>query len=145
MLRIGKLTDYAMLILSQMARDPGSLLSAAAIADCLRLSAPTVSKILKMLSDADLVSSVRGAEGGYRLARAAASISVADVITVMEGRVGMTECCESAGLCAIDSLCAMKENWRRINKMVYSLLADFSIEDMLKPIPLPLARAAHGK
>ena len=56
MLRIGKLTDYAMLILSQMAKDPHSILSATFLAEALHLSVPTVSKILKMLSDASLLT-----------------------------------------------------------------------------------------
>src|SRR5690606_8098214 len=98
------------------------------------LTPPTVSKVLKMLSDACLVNSLRGAEGGYRLARPAAEISVADVIAAMEGELAMTECCESSGLCAIDSLCAMRENWRKINKMVHALLSRFTILDMTGPL-----------
>lgn len=133
MIRIGKLTDYALLILSQMAKEPDSVLSATLLAETLHLSAPTVSKILKMLSDAGLVSSIRGAVGGYHLARPAAEISVADVIAAMEG-LAMTECCANAGLCAIDAMCTMRENWRTINQMVSSLLARFSIVDMTKPI-----------
>jgi FeS assembly SUF system regulator len=136
MLRIGKLTDYAMLIMSQMARQPDLLMSATFLADGLRLTPPTASKILKMLSDAGLVNSVRGAEGGYRLARPAVSITVADVITAMEGEVAMTECCESINLCAIESACTMRENWRKINKMVQTLLARFTIIDMIEPLTL---------
>jgi FeS assembly SUF system regulator len=131
MLRIGKLTDYALLILGQMARE-ASLVSATAIAEALHLSAPTVSKILKMLSEAGLVSSVRGAEGGYQLIRDAAHITVAEVITAMEGGVAMTECCENSRLCVIDPLCAMKENWIKINKKVHDILAGISIVDMLE-------------
>jgi FeS assembly SUF system regulator len=134
MLRIGKLTDYAMLIMSQMARQPELLMSATFLAEGLHLTTPTVSKILKMLSDAGLVNSVRGAEGGYRLARAAETITIADVIAAMEGDLAMTECCESISMCAIDSVCTMRENWRKINKMVQSLLARFTIIDMLEPI-----------
>ena len=136
MLRIGKLTDYAILILSQMAKEPHSILSATALAEVLHLNVPTVSKILKILSDASLVSSVRGAEGGYHLARPANEITIADIITSMEGEVAMTECCESTNLCAIDSMCTLKENWRKINKMVQLLLTKFTITDMLNPIPL---------
>jgi FeS assembly SUF system regulator len=143
MLRIGKLTDYAMLILSQMARKPDSVLSASSLAELLHLGVPTVSKILKMLSDAGLVSSVRGAEGGYHLARSAATITVADIIVAMEGDLAMTECCESLGLCAIDSICTMKENWLQINKMVQALLGRFTIIDMLEP--LQLQGSSHGK
>jgi FeS assembly SUF system regulator len=135
MIRLSKLTDYAMLIMSQMAKDPDSVLSAAVIAEALHLSLPTVSKILKILAEGGLVGSVRGVDGGYHLARSASEISVADVITAMEGNVGVTACCESSDLCAIQSMCTMKDNWRKINTVVYSLLAKLTICDMLKPLP----------
>lgn len=134
MLRIGKLTDYAMLILSQMARVPHTVLSATSLAERLHLTTPTVSKILKILSEAGLVNSVRGAEGGYHLARSGADITVADIIAAMEGELAMTECCESTSLCAIDSMCTMRSNWRKINKMVHALLGRFTLIDMLEPL-----------
>jgi len=137
MIRIGKLTDYALLIMSEIAKEPHSVLSATLLAECLHLTPPTVSKILKMLSDAELVSSVRGAEGGYHLARSAETITVGDIIAAMEGEMAMTECCEKSRLCAIDSLCTMRENWRKINSMVQALLNQFTILDMLKPLSLP--------
>jgi FeS assembly SUF system regulator len=134
MLRIGKLTDYAMLILAELATRPETVLSATSIAEVLQLPAPTVSKILKILADAEMVTSLRGAEGGYRLAREAKSISVADVITAMEGDLALTECCEKSDLCSINSVCNMSGNWRKINKMVHALLAKLSIIDMKEPI-----------
>lgn len=134
MIKIGKMTDYAMLIMSQMAKEPDAVLSATSLADVLYLNAPTVSKILKILSDAGLVSSIRGADGGYRLARPAADIKVVNVITAMEGDLALTECCESAGLCAIDSMCVMRDNWRKINNMIHTLLGQYSILDMLTPL-----------
>jgi FeS assembly SUF system regulator len=137
MLRIGKLTDYAMLIMSQMARDPHSVLSAACLAEALYLGAPTVSKVLKMLSEAGLVGSVRGADGGYHLARAAETITVADILAAMEGDISLTECCESSQLCAFESMCMMRDNWQKINGMVHALLSQFTIVDMLKPLALP--------
>lgn len=136
MLRIGKLTDYAMLIMSQMAKEPDSVLSATYLAEVLHLTAPTVSKILKMLSDAGLVNSVRGAEGGYHLARPAVQITVVDIIAAMEGELAMTECCESTSLCVLDSMCTMRENWRKINNVVQSFLAKVTIVDMLEPLSL---------
>lgn len=134
MLRIGKLTDYALLVMSQMAKEPDSILSATYLAEALHLTVPTVSKILKILSEAGLVSSVRGAVGGYHLAREPQLITVADIIAAMEGDLAMTECCESTRLCSIDSICTLKENWRKINNMVKALLGNYSIVDMLKPL-----------
>jgi FeS assembly SUF system regulator len=136
MLRIGKLTDYAMLIMSQLAKDPHSVLSATVLADILHLTPSTVSKVLKMLSDNDLVRSVRGADGGYHLAREAAAISVAQVIAAMEGALALTECCDSSALCTLDSMCTLKGNWKKINKLVYSVLDKLTIRDMLHPLTL---------
>lgn len=137
MLRIGKLTDYAMRILASLAADPLIIRSATALADELSLPATTVSKILKMLSEAGLVSSARGAEGGYRLQKPAKDISVTDVIAVMEGDIAMTECCEKAGLCTLQTNCGMKENWLKINGVVHSLLSRLTVLDMMSPLSLP--------
>lgn len=134
MLRISKLTDYAMLLLSAMAKAPNDVRSATTLSSLLSIPAPTVSKVLKMLAEAHLVISQRGAEGGYLLARPAAAISVADVISAMEGGVALTECCEKTTLCALESTCTLRENWRTINNLVYSLLAKLTILDMGQPI-----------
>lgn len=134
MLRIGKMTDYAMLIMSHMAKTPGVTLSAAALAEVLHLTAPTVSKILKILADADLVTSIRGAEGGYHLSKSAEQITLVDIIAAMEGDLALTECCDMQGLCTIDSLCTLRENWKKVNKMVKSLLSNLTILDMCKPL-----------
>lgn len=145
MLRIGKLTDYALLIMSEIAKAPESVSSTTWLSDTLGLPVPTVSKVLKMLLDAQLVSSFRGAEGGYRLAKAAQAISVADIIGAMEGELAMTECCERANLCSLDTRCTMRENWKKINKMVYAVLAGFSIGDMLQPLPVINQEVLRGE
>ncbi len=137
MIKIGKMTDYAMLILSEMAKTPEAVLSANSLAETLYLNLPTTSKILKMLSDAALVQSVRGADGGYKLAKSANTISIVDVITAMEGGVALTECCEVKGKCVINSMCTMRENWRRINRMMDNMLSKFTIVDMQQPLALP--------
>jgi FeS assembly SUF system regulator len=143
MIRIGKMTDYAMLILSAMAKEPDVVMSATFLADALRLSVPTVSKILKILGDSSLVSSVRGADGGYHLGKPAANISVADVIEAMEGDLTMTECCETTNLCTLSAMCAMQDNWVKINGLIKTLLSRLSILDMVGPISLE--GLLHGK
>ena len=107
MLRIGKLTDYAMLVISRLARANGIVLSATTLADEIHLTAPTVSKVLKILAEAGLVKGTRGAVGGYVLAKPAAEITVADIICAMEGDFAVTECCELESKCAINSVWAM--------------------------------------
>lgn len=143
MFRISKLTDYALLIMSELARAPTAVRSTTELAGNLSLSLPTVSKILKKLCEKKLVSSVRGHIGGYHLARAPEKITVAQIIAVMEARTGVTECTQKNSRCVLNSKCALRENWRRINGMVEALLSSFTLVDMLKPISLTEVR--HGK
>jgi FeS assembly SUF system regulator len=130
MLRISKLTDYATVILSYLALDPLRILSATLIAKEIHLSVPTVSKLLKILQEAELVKSYRGTGGGYQLARSAKDITLADIVTAIEGNLAMTECCTTNSLCAIDSLCTLKDNWKVINRIILNALARVTLQDM---------------
>lgn len=147
MLRIGKLTDYAILIMTHLAREPEKTLSATQLADALMLTVPTTSKILKMLSDADLVKSTRGAGGGYCLALAVNTISILSVLEAMEGKLAVTSCCNQAHQCQMESKCTTKDNWKQINQFIYRLLSGVSIADMLQPLSMNqiLAGLSDGK
>lgn len=132
MLRISKLTDYATVIMSYLAREPEAVFSATHIAKKVHLGLPTVSKILKILSETHLVTSFRGTGGGYCLGRSAKKITVAEVVMAVEGHVALTECChEALNHCALDSLCSVKENWKVINQMILSSLSKITLQDML--------------
>jgi FeS assembly SUF system regulator len=134
MLRISKLTDYATVILSYLALEPARMVSATQIAKAIHLRTPTVSKILKILAEAHLVTGFRGTEGGYQLARAAQEVTLADVVTAVEGNLAMTECCMSENLCSLDSFCTLKTNWKTINKIMLSALAGYTLKDMMHPM-----------
>jgi FeS assembly SUF system regulator len=130
MLRISRLTDYATVILANLAG--GSLASAAEIADRTHIGLPTVSKLLKELQHAGLVLSVRGARGGYQLARPAASINAAEIIDAVEGPVALTECAGGAGNCGIESTCLVSNGWQRISRAIRRALADVSLEELVR-------------
>ena len=140
MLRVTKLTDYASVVLTVLASDPATVLSASELADRAGLEMPTVAKLLKPLAQAGLVEGFRGANGGYRLAREAAAISLIEIVEAMEGPLGMTECSVHAGQCGIEHSCGVRANWRRINDVVSDALRDVSLAQMLLP---PAARPAR--
>ena len=123
MLRVSKLTDYATEVMAMLAAAPKRVHNAQELAERARLEAPTVSKLLKQLAQAGLVESFRGVNGGYRLARAPERISIADIVTAMEGPIGMTECSAQAGLCDHESHCGVRVNWQRINDAIAGALA----------------------
>jgi FeS assembly SUF system regulator len=135
MLRVSKLTDYATEVMTVLAAAPARVHSAQELAERVRLELPTVSKLLKQLASAGLIESFRGVNGGYRLARAAERISIADIVIAMEGPIGMTECSAQSGLCDHESHCGVRVNWQRINEAIAGALAGVSLADMLKPPP----------
>jgi FeS assembly SUF system regulator len=131
MFRIGKLTDYASVVMTLLAEQAERVRSATELAALARLETPTVSKLLKSLAQAGLVVATRGAQGGYRLARPASQISVADIIAAMEGPIGFTECATHVGSCDHESHCGVRGNWRHLSGVVESALRGVSLADML--------------
>lgn len=134
MLRMSKLADYGTVAVTLLAREPDRLHSAADVADETGLAPPTVSKILKTLAREGLLASARGAKGGYTFARPPREISLAQVIGVLEGPIGMTECSSAPGLCLQESSCSIRANWQRINRAILQALERITLEDMTRPI-----------
>lgn len=133
MLRITKQTDYGIVLMTHFAADEGrSVHNARDLSATARLPLPTVSKILKALARAGLLASHRGVKGGYRLARDPAAVSVADIITALEGPIAMTECIDHAdGDCGIEHCCPARSNWQRINAVVRDALRAVPLADMV--------------
>lgn len=130
LLKISKLSDYAMLIMNEVAKHQGQTLSASVLASSLKLSLPTVSKVLKLLADAGWLDSLRGANGGYCLNKKPSDISVADIVMAIEGKPALTECSMVKNSCGIDHDCELRGNWQFINRVVYRVLDSISLNDM---------------
>lgn len=136
MFRLSKLADYGIVIMTNLARRADRQFSAADIASEIQIPQPTVSKILKMLAKAGLLTSHRGAKGGYGLSRPGNSITVAEVITAIEGPIALTACIdEGSGGCDIESLCPARANWQRINDAIRGALDGINVEEMALAIP----------
>lgn len=130
MLRISRLTDYATVLLAALALEPGRQRTAAALAETTQIGAPTVSKVLKQLQRAGLVTSTRGLHGGYQLARPAASISAAAILDALEGPVTLTDCAAGRGHCGIESTCHVGSTWQRLNLAIRRSLHDVSLAQL---------------
>ncbi|MEO8161612.1 MAG: SUF system Fe-S cluster assembly regulator [Arenimonas sp.] len=150
MLRITKLTDYATVLLAALAAAPTRVHSAADLAAQAHLELPTVSKVLKPLAHAGLVTGFRGANGGYKLARPAREIRLIDIVEAIEGKLGLTECSGEHSLCEHETHCGTRGHWNRVNEVVADALRGVSLQDMLpttkhkaaRTIPLQLAQGA---
>ncbi len=150
MLRLNRITDYAVVVLTQMANEPDKRVTALQLSEESNVPAPTVAKVLKALAKEGVLASQRGVNGGYRLARPAGDISMLEVIRALEGPISLTACVDGAeGDCNVELLCPVRGNWDRVNTAIRSALADVSLEDMAIPtmfgLPLGAEGAADGR
>ena len=134
MLRVSKMADYATMLMVIFARSPDSQFAAKELAADSKLQAPSVSKLLKALSVAGLLSSTRGAHGGYRLAREANTISLLDIINAVEGENGLTECSDDHGDCSFSACCSVSGHWKAISRAINEALATVNLIDMAMPL-----------
>jgi FeS assembly SUF system regulator len=130
MLRISKLTDYATVILAALAAEPEQVRTATALAEQTRITAPTVSKLLKQLQRAGLVASTRGLHGGYQLSRPATQISAAAILDALEGPVALTDCSAGHGNCGIEATCRVSKVWQRLNLAIRRSLYEVSLAQL---------------
>lgn len=134
MLKLGKLTDYATVLMTVLAAEPARPVPTRELAERTHVSPPTVSKLLKLLAGHGLVESQRGVQGGYRLARPAARITVADIIAAFEGPIAVTQCSVHKGGCTIEPYCGVRSNWRLINGAIRTALEAVTLEQMARPL-----------
>jgi FeS assembly SUF system regulator len=133
-LKLNRITDYAVVVLAQMAREPGTQVTAPRLAGDSGVPLPTVSKLLKELGRAGVLTSTRGVNGGYTLSRAPEDISVLEIIGALEGPVALTSCVEEAeDDCSVESLCPMRGNWNKVNSVIREALAGVTLADMAIP------------
>ena len=134
MLKLGRLADYGTLVMTALAADADHVSSATELAGRTHLSAHTVAKLLKLFARAGLIESSRGTHGGYRLARPASDITVADVIAAVDGPIALTQCSVHKGGCVVESHCGVRSNWRLINQTVRNALASVTLAQMTAPL-----------
>jgi FeS assembly SUF system regulator len=138
MIRLSRLTDYAVALLSHMGKDGGDTLWAASdLAAQSGIPMPTVAKVLKLLAKSDLLLAQRGASGGYKLSRSMSEISVAQIIEAMDGPIAITDCSEGSlhQECGIQNICPMSDGWNKVNRAVKKALEGMSLADMNMVLP----------
>jgi FeS assembly SUF system regulator len=134
---MSKKADYGLVLMTQFVRsaDHVTNLSARELARQTRLPLPMVSKVLKALAREGLLVSHRGPSGGYSLSRKPEHISVAEVLTAVEGPIAVTECLDDTGGCRQQQVCPVKTNWERVNFAIKNVLDAVTLQDMIEPLP----------
>lgn len=136
MIKLSRFTDYAVVILAEMVKAGDVRLAASDLAARSNLPEPTVAKILKSLTRGGVLSSMRGVNGGYGLTRAADKITVADIITAMDGPISLTDCADVKSSCALEGQCSMHGRWGKVNMAVRTALEGVTLADLMQtPTP----------
>jgi FeS assembly SUF system regulator len=133
MIKLGKLTDYAVAVMVQLSREGiGASRSAHQLADRTSIPEPTVAKVLKKLARKKLVESVRGAAGGYRLAGPAEEMSVCDIIEALDGPIAIVSCAGANDSCRAEPKCPAKGKWTPVNQAIRAALQAVRLSDMAR-------------
>lgn len=128
MLRITKITDYGFNLLVHMAtQEQGRLHNAKDLSAAINIPLPTVSKVLKILTQGNILTSIQGSKGGYSLARPANKITAVEVIEVIEGPVAITDCSGAEGC---ERNCSVSPVWQKVNGSILKTLEQLSLADM---------------
>jgi len=139
MIRISRLTDYGIVLMSHIAAHGDRVHNATEIAGGAHLPLPTVSKLLRLLTKEGLLESHRGVKGGYGLARPAENITVGTIIKALEGPIAITTCTnEMPGECEHEPICPVRGHWHLINIAVRQALDSITLADMAAPRRLAL-------
>jgi Rrf2 family protein len=148
MLRLSKKSDYALISMAHLASRPDGIGSSSAreISETYSIPLELLAKILQRLVRAKLLVSVQGTRGGYRLARPAASISVADVIQSVDGPVTVTACSPDDHACDQFGTCSIRDPLWKIKNRILETLTTVSVAELgadaaqaaaLAPAPAP--------
>ena len=141
MIRMNKLTDYGVVLLTTFARDPAQGISARELSTRTGIPQPTVVKLLKTLLKAGLLVSQRGTKGGYALSQAPEEVPVSAVIEALEGPLAITEC-NVPGTCEHERRCPARPNWTAVNEVIHDALSKLTLAQMTRPVPPRAPRAA---
>ena len=134
-MRLSSMADYAVLTMSAAARHcGGARLNAGQLAEETGLPGPTVAKLVSRLSAAGLLKSVRGAHGGFKLARPAAAITLADIVEAVEGPIALTACVESGKHDGtLEPACSLRPHWPQVNEALRGALAGIALAQLSVP------------
>lgn len=133
MFALSKLSDYAIVLMTFLARHVEYRASAVTLSQISRIPMPTVVKLLKMLTAGGAVQSIQGRGGGYRLKRLPSDISLSEIIESIEGPIAVTECNREAGDCRIQDNCQVQQHWLVINEALREALGSISLADLSDP------------
>ena len=132
-MRLTHLADYAVVLMTAAARYPaGARLSATELSGDTGVPLPTAQKLMGQLAASGLLTSARGASGGFALARPSAQITLADIVEAVEGPIAMTACSDGSHDCALDAHCRVKPHIGAVGNAVRGALGAVRLTELAR-------------
>ena len=149
LLRLNRMTDYAIVVLGALAHRHSEVLATAQIASLTGLTQTTVAKVAKRLQACDLLETKRGVNGGYQLTGDPATLSLTMIIEAVDGPIAVNGCVDGAqDPCAVSNCCFMSNQWNKVNDTVRDALDAVSLAELIDPsqlFPLPEQETAPAE
>ena len=147
MIKISRLSDYAVVMLATLAADSDNALTTNTISQSTALPLTIVRKLMQQLRDAGLVQATLGQQGGYQLSLPSSEISLAQILTAIQGDVALTQCTNANHGCKVQCQYHFAKHWQHINSSLNAMLSNISLADMMQKKSLNLSLKngnAHG-
>ena len=137
MLRLSKKADYALIAMKHLAiRPDAASISAREIAEQYDIPIELMAKVLQRLARRGLLTSHQGTRGGYRLARPAGVISVADIIQAIDGPLTVTACSTGVESCGQYAKCSVRDPLWRLKDRIVAALVTCSLQEIATDPPI---------
>jgi Rrf2 family protein len=144
MIRFSRMADYGVLLLGHFARQGDSITSTTELAEAYHMPRSVVANLLKEFTKAELLESRRGQNGGYRLARPAAEITLLDVLNVIDGPVHLIDCAVGEDLvtaCDYEDVCPSRSPMQGVHQRIIGLLDGITLSELMQDTaPLSLGK-----
>lgn len=124
-------TDYAVRTVLYLARDRDQMSSVTEIAKAMHIPKSFLAKLLQRLARNGILESIRGAQGGFRLAMKPAEITLLAVMEAIQGPAGINVCAIDSKRCRMSSSCAVHPVWVEIRKEVEKRLARETLDKLI--------------
>ncbi len=131
-MKLSTRTRYGIRAILELAEKDGSgPLRVKTIAQSQDISAKYLEQLMSILRSAGLVRSVRGAKGGYMLAKAPNQVKLSDVFDCLEGPVTTVECVEDESYCARSADCIARQVWTQVQDAIKNVLQSITLQDLV--------------
>uniref|UniRef100_A0A7V3YFZ6 RrF2 family transcriptional regulator n=1 Tax=Candidatus Caldatribacterium californiense TaxID=1454726 RepID=A0A7V3YFZ6_9BACT len=133
-MRLSTRSRYGLRLMIELALsyDEGGFVFLRDIARREEISEKYLGQLIIPLRSAGLISSKRGAEGGYQLARPPEAITVLEIVEALEGKVVIVDCLRDEAICHRASSCAAREVWKKLQETIVRTLGGVTLAEVVR-------------